>query len=97
MQTSATITLNTPIKRKDQEITALTLRKPMSGELRGCSLMDLTQMEVGALVKVLPRITDPSITDQEAARLDPADLLVLGVETVSFLLPKQALQEASQQ
>lgn len=97
MQNSATITLNTPIKRKDQEITALTLRKPMSGELRGCSLMDLTQMEVGALVKVLPRITDPSITDQEAARLDPADLLALGVETVSFLLPKQALQEASQQ
>lgn len=97
MQTSATITLNTPIKRKDQEITVLTLRKPMSGELRGCSLMDLTQMEVGALVKVLPRITDPSITDQEAARLDPADLLALGVETVSFLLPKPALQEASQQ
>lgn len=97
METSAPITLNTPIKRKDQEITTLTLRKPMSGELRGCSLMDLTQMEVGALVKVLPRITDPSITDQEAARLDPADLLALGVETVSFLLPKQALQEASQQ
>lgn len=95
MHTSAPITLNTPIPRHDQAITTLTLRKPTAGELRGCSLMDLVQLEVSVLVKVLPRITEPAITEQEAARLDPADLLVLGTETVSFLLPKQVLPEAS--
>ena len=33
-----TVTLETPLKRGDQTITAVTLRKPASGELRGVAL-----------------------------------------------------------
>ena len=82
------ITLDQPIKRGDTEIKALQLRKPQSGELRGLSLVDLGQLDVNALHKVLPRITIPSITEAEARGLDPADLLELGAEVGNFLLKR---------
>lgn len=88
------ISLDTPILRGEQEIKEVTLRKPMSGELRGVSLIDLAQMDVLALRKVLPRISTPSLTDHEIGRMDPADLLQCGVAVGSFLLTKSAKEAA---
>lgn len=93
MQT--TITLDSPIKRGDDTIDKVEVRKPASGELRGCNLTDLLQMDVVALTKVLPRITTPSLTEKEVSRLDPADLLQMGTEVSGFLLPNRMKQEAS--
>lgn len=91
---SKSITLDTPIKRGDNELTSLALRKPASGELRGVTLTDLLQMDVTALTKVVPRISDPSLTEAEVARMDPADLVQIGGVVAGFLLPKAALAEA---
>lgn len=85
-----TITLDSPIQRGDQAITAITLRKPMAGELRGVNLMAVMQMDVAAAITLLPRITAPSLTTQEVERLDPADLLQLTSTVTGFLLPKSA-------
>jgi hypothetical protein len=82
------IDLDTPIKRGESIIEKVTLRKPASGELRGTNLADLLQMDVSALEKVLPRISDPTLTPQEVQNLDPADLFQLGAAVTSFLLPK---------
>ena len=90
------IILDTPIKRGDTEITEVHVRKPASGELRGCTLTDLLQMDVATLQRVLPRITTPTLTEQEVARMDPADLMQFGTEVSSFLLPKAAKQAAYQ-
>lgn len=90
--TTNAITLDTPIKRGDDTITTVSVRKPAAGELRGVSLTELLQMEVTALTKVLPRITTPSLTEQEVGRMDPADLLQLGTEVSSFLLPNRMKQ-----
>lgn len=84
------ITLDTPIIRGEQKIEQVTLRKPMSGELRGVTLSDLAQMDVLALRKVLPRISMPSLTEHEIGRMDPADLLQCGVAVASFLLTRSA-------
>lgn len=89
------VQLDTPIIRGEQTITEVTLRKPMSGELRGVTLMDLSQMDVLALRKVLPRISTPTLTDVEIGRMDPADLMQLGVAVCSFLLPKSAKEAAA--
>lgn len=89
---SQLIELDEPIKRGTTEITEVTLRKPVSGELRGVSLMDLANMDVLALRKVLPRISSPSLTDVEVGRMDPADLMQCGVAVASFLLTKKARQ-----
>ncbi|AJY68019.1 MULTISPECIES: phage tail assembly protein [Burkholderia] len=89
------ITLDTPIKRGEQEITAITLTKPHSGALRGVALTDLLQLDVIALSKVLPRISNPTLTDQDVLRMDPADLLQLGTEVAGFLLPKSSKADVS--
>ena len=84
------IPLETPIQRGESQITEVTLRKPKAGELRGLNLTDLLQMDVAAVIKVLPRISDPTLTETEAASLDPADLTALASEVAGFLLPKSA-------
>lgn len=93
--TTKTVTLDTPIQRGEQTITAIELRKPHAGELRGVSLLELMQMDVIALRKVLPRLTSPALTEHEIGFLDPADLFQLGSEVTGFLLPKSAKAEAS--
>lgn len=83
------ITLDEPIKRDKQAIESISIRKPKSGELRGINLADLLQMNTDAIMKVTPRVSDPTITIQEAEALEPADLLKIGAAIASFLLPKE--------
>lgn len=88
---SPPVDLDTPVQRGDQSIASLRVRKPFGGELRGgVSLVDLGQLDVDALIKVLPRITVPPITAHEAGQLEASDLLALGAELSNFLLPKAA-------
>ena len=91
---STIIDLDTPIPRK-KAITRITLRKPRAGELRGVSLAALVQMDVIALQRVLPRITDPVLTDAEIQAMDPADLLHCGAAVSTFLIPQGLKTQAS--
>ncbi|SHF00136.1 Phage tail assembly chaperone protein, E, or 41 or 14 [Modicisalibacter ilicicola DSM 19980] len=91
--TTETVELDTPIQRGKQSVATITVRKPLSGALRGVSLTDVLQMDVSALCKVLPRITDPALTDAELRNLDPADMVQLGGVVAGFLLPKRAKGE----
>lgn len=84
-----TIELDEPIQRGKTTITELQIRKPKAGELRGVSLMELAQMDVMALRKVLPRITTPTLTDIEIGNMDPADILQCGVAVAGFLVTKK--------
>lgn len=95
-QTTVTVDLDTPLVRGAETIKQITVRKPGSGELRGCSLVDLLRMEVTALHVVLPRITTPTLTQHDVGRLDPADLMQLATRVSDFLLPKAAKDEGFQ-
>ena len=90
-----TVTLDTPIRRGTTNIESIPLRKPASGELRGVSLVELLQMDVASLIKVVPRISSPSLTAVEVAGMDPADLLALSSKISGFLLQKSAKTDAS--
>lgn len=83
------VELDEPIIRNGKEITTIGLRKPRSGELRGLSLTDVLQMDVSALTRLLPRISNPALTEQEVMNMDPCDLVQIGSEVASFLLPKK--------
>ena len=83
-----TVTLEAPIKRGDQVITSLSLRKPAAGELRGVALADLLRLDVAALITLLPRITSPTLTAHEAGQLDLVDLTALGTEVLGFFVSK---------
>ncbi|OHX10228.1 phage tail assembly protein [Chromobacterium sphagni] len=87
------ITLDTPIKRGDSEITAIELRKPGAGELRGIKLSDLLQMDVSALHKVLPRITSPALNEQDVTKMDVADFTECASMVAAFLLKKSEQQD----
>lgn len=90
-----TVVLDTPIKRGSKQIDRITLRKPSSGELRGVQLIELLNMDVASLMKVIPRISNPGLTASETAGMDPADLLAIGAKISGFLLQKSVQAQAS--
>lgn len=90
-----TVELECPIVRGKEEIASIILSKPDAQKLLGVNLVDLMQMDVQSLIKVLPRITEPKLIEMEIRRMDPADLVQCGVTVSSFLLKKSAKEEAS--
>lgn len=90
---TVTVTLDEPIKRGDKLINEVQLRRPKSGALRGLSLMNVANMEVSTLIKLLPRISDPALTEYDINNMDPSDLTALGVEVASFLPQKHMMQD----
>lgn len=84
-----TVTLAHPIERGEQRIETIQIREPNAGNLRGINLTEILQLNVSALIELLPRITEPPLIKQEVAALKPADLVALGVEVVGFFVPQQ--------
>lgn len=84
------VKLDTPIKRGDdgEVISEVGLRKPNAGELRGLTMADLARLEVNTMLKLLPRITLPTLTPAEVAALQTEDFFALSTEVGSFLLTK---------
>lgn len=92
---SKPITLDEPVKRGESSITELKLRKPQAGELRGLNLINLMNGDVDTLVQVLPRISEPTLTQEDVKQLEPCDLVQLGDAVAVFLQPKSVRQDAS--
>lgn len=90
-----TLKLNTPIKRGDKEISEITLHKPNVGAMRGISMRMLLDMNVDAIVAVLPRISDPQMSEAELNKLDAPDLLQAGILVAAFFLPPSEYQEVA--
>ena len=88
-----TVTLDSPIQRGETTIDKLQLRKPRSGELRGLSLVDLGQLKVDALTKVLPRITVPPLTVSVNALLESPGVPEPGL-WFSNVMPAQVVSAA---
>ncbi|PDO88614.1 phage tail assembly protein [Kosakonia sacchari] len=90
MKNENVITLENPVKRGEQVIDKITLMKPNAGTLRGVSLASVANSDVDALIKVLPRVTAPSLTEQEVAALELPDLVALAGKVIGFLSPNSA-------
>lgn len=84
------VTLDKPIKRAGQMIEQVTLIEPNAGTLRGVSLAAVAQSEVDALIKVLPRMTYPALTEQELSAMALPDMLTLAAKVIGFLSPASA-------
>lgn len=95
-KTEATVKLDNPLQRGAVAITEIIVRKPQSGALRGTRLQALMDMDVDSMMIVLPRVTTPALTKTEIMLMEPADLLQLSVELVSFLLPKSVTLDSPQ-
>lgn len=84
------VTLDTPIQRGETTITEVQVIKPTAGALRGVGLAAVANADVNALLVVLPRVTVPSLTKEECARLELPDLVALAGLVIGFLSPKSA-------
>lgn len=93
MSKNVTVKLENPITRGKLEISEIELRRPNAGTLKGVALTDVLNMDVNALVVVLPRITTPTLTQRDVQEMDPADLLQLGQEVSAFLVPKSVVDQ----
>ena len=87
------IILDTPITRGETTISEVTLSKPFAGALRGTRLNAVMEMDVAAMMTIIPRISTPALTAPELGVMDPADLTAMAVEVVTFLLPKSVLAD----
>jgi hypothetical protein len=78
--------LETPIERGETKIEKIEIRKPRPGECRGLKMQDLATGDTTALIKLLPRITIPALTEHEVSeQMDLADLTECAGIIVDFL------------
>lgn len=84
------VTLENPILRGTQQITEITIRKPNVGSLRALSLQSVLQWDVNSMIKLLPRITAPTISEQELTNMDIPDFTALNVAVTDFLASASA-------
>ena len=68
------VTLEEPIKRGETEIATITLRKPKAGELRGLTIEEVISSDVTTLIKLIPRISNPPLIEQEVSDMDAPDI-----------------------
>ena len=84
------VILDNPLMRGEQKIGEVTVSKPNAGPLRGVSLASLANSDVDALIKGLPRMTYPALTEHEVMRLEASDLILFAGKVVGFLSPSSA-------
>lgn len=83
MQTK-TVPLSVPLTFGEQKISELTLRRPKAGDLRGIKLTAVQDMEVSALLTLLPRISMTPFGTGMLDGLDPADVVTLYASIADF-------------
>lgn len=80
-----TIALDTPLPRDGGALTALRLRRPVSGDLRGMSIAKLGQLDYDEVRKLLPRISLDALIVEEVDQIDVADQLEISAAVADFL------------
>jgi len=83
------VTLVKPIIRKNSEVKEVTVTEAMqqTGSLRGLKLYDVMTSDVDSLIKLLPRVTSPALTEVEVSQLDVRDFAELSKLVADFLAP----------
>ncbi|HDL8538364.1 TPA: phage tail assembly protein [Yersinia enterocolitica] len=86
---SNTVVLQTPIKRGKSVIKEVSLTGALkqAGSLRGLKMYDIITTDVNALIKLLPRVTSPALTEIELVTMDTWDFAQLSQEVATFLQP----------
>lgn len=76
----------TGFARGEDQVTKIRLRKPTGGELRGLNLQSLLSADADAIIKILPRISDPILTIADAEALEANDFAEAADAITGFFL-----------
>lgn len=85
-----TIALPTPCLLGGSEVAEVTLRKPLTRDLRGVHMAELLQMEGAALEAVLARCLTPAPAPEEIGSMPAENLIALGSALLVFFGPAAA-------
>ena len=83
-----TIALEYPVRRGDQVIDRIALRKPRARELRGLQVQSLVQGDVNAVMALIPRISQPALVAAEVEELSIEDLGAISGVVLGFFMSK---------
>ena len=89
-----TIDLDQPILRGEMVISQVNINKPKTGALRGLSLSDIMKLDVDVIIKLIPRISTPTIVEHEAANLELVDLMKIATAVIGFFGTAEQRQKA---
>jgi len=67
----------------------ITIRKPTTGALRGLRLGPVLELDVSALIRLVPRISTPALTEDQVEALDVVEFTQLGAAVPGFFDPKR--------
>lgn len=88
---TATVTLNTPIRRGDTAIAEIVLIKPKGGALRGLNVKEVFNAEYNALRTLVPRIASPQVLESDLDEMDAEDILSIASEVMGFFMTPDQL------
>ncbi|MEM7197866.1 MAG: phage tail assembly protein [Pseudomonadota bacterium] len=91
-----TVELAYPITLDGKQHQSITLQEPDADALMGVNIYSLVQLDAGEILKMIPRITKPHITREDAGKLRPANLVLLGAEIAGFFGPPPGKQKSEQ-
>ncbi|WP_387467767.1 phage tail assembly protein [Photorhabdus sp. RM323S] len=97
---SKTITLSEPLERHNGEtITQVTITDTMKqvGALRGLKLYDVMTSDVNSLITLLPRVTQPRLTEAEISSMGIQDFTQLASGVADFLAPSSEADGTQEQ
>ncbi|MTC46786.1 phage tail assembly protein [Providencia sp. wls1922] len=84
------IQLDTSFKLESgQEVTEITITDTMKqvGALRGLKLYDVMTSDVDSLIKLLPRVTSPRLSERDVLQLPIPSFNALATGIANFLVP----------
>ncbi|WP_372053253.1 phage tail assembly protein (plasmid) [Tistrella mobilis] len=84
MTDTVTIRLDTPVTVDGVPTDQIVLTRPRIGQLRGVKLLDVYQMEVGAVAELISRTSTPVLDPAVIDGFDPADFTRLCVGLLGF-------------
>lgn len=88
------VVLEDPIEIDGKPVKTFVLQEPTAGQLRGVRLAELLTMEPNVLIRVIPRIVQPHLTEDQAADLKPAQLMAFAAVIVGFFASAQQKADA---
>ncbi|WFF38025.1 phage tail assembly protein [Moraxella nasibovis] len=83
--TSKQITLTHGVKLGENTITEITIAKPFVSHLKGISLTKLFNFDTEELLKLIPRVTTPSLPQPALERMEISEFMELVGEVLGFL------------
>ncbi len=88
-----TATLPDPIKIGDKKVREIVLREPMAGEMRGLKLADVLQLDVSAMITLIPRISSPPLTGAQVAGMAPRNFTAVTTQVMPFFATTEQMAQ----